>query len=65
MSAGAWTPLGFVLLMLGFGLRLDTEWQLLAWLFLLGGAACMAVGLLSRPAGDHARGAFVPPGSKR
>jgi hypothetical protein len=26
--------------MLGFGLRLDTGWQGLAWVFLLAGAAC-------------------------
>lgn len=45
-----WRVVGFLLLMLGFGLRLDTAWQELAWLLLLGGAAATGRGfwLLSR-----------------
>jgi hypothetical protein len=44
MKTRGWRPFGFVLLMLGFGLRLDTGWQALAWLFLVTGAACAAAG---------------------
>ena len=40
-----WRVLGFLLLVLGFGLRLDTDWQRLAWLLLLGGAAATGRGL--------------------
>jgi hypothetical protein len=39
-------PIGFLLLMVGFGLRLDTSWQVLAWGFLLAGAATAGVGIL-------------------
>lgn len=42
---GIWRPLGFLLLMLGFGLRLDTPWQGLAWGMLAAGAAVSALGL--------------------
>jgi hypothetical protein len=52
MSAAALRPLGFFLLMIGFGLRLDTVWQGLAWLLLVAGAACAAA-------------AFVPPRAGR
>jgi hypothetical protein len=45
VSGAGWRPVGFALLMLGFGLRLDTAWQGLAWLFLVGGAAAGAAGL--------------------
>ena len=41
----AWLPVGFLLLMLGFGLRLDTSWQAVAWGFLLAGAITAGVGL--------------------
>jgi hypothetical protein len=61
MSAPRWTPVGFVLLMLGFGLRLDTAWQGLAWLLLVAGTVCAAAGL--GPA--TRRGAFVPPPAGR
>lgn len=40
-----WRVVGFLLLMLGFGLRLDTGWQGLAWMLLLGGAAATGRGL--------------------
>jgi len=40
-----WRVVGFLLLMLGFGLRLDTGWQGLAWLLLLGGVATTGRGL--------------------
>jgi len=39
-------PIGFLLLMVGFGLRLDTSWQTLAWGFLLAGATTAGSGLL-------------------
>ena len=38
-------PVGFLLLMVGFGLRLDTSWQVLAWGFLLAGATTAGIGL--------------------
>ena len=40
-----WRVLGFLLLVLGFGFRLDTEWQRLAWLLLLAGMAVTSRGL--------------------
>jgi hypothetical protein len=40
-----WRVVGFLLLVLGFGFRLDTAWQGLAWLLLLGGAAVTGRGL--------------------
>ena len=40
-----WRAVGFLLLVLGFGFRLDTEWQRLAWLLLLVGAAVTGRGL--------------------
>ena len=62
-------PALFLLLMLGFGLRLDTGWQVLAWTLLAAGAVGAGVGLLGlardRPAralpsalgpGDNAAG---------
>lgn len=52
-------PLGFMLLMLGFGLRLDTRWQALAWVLLAAGGAMAGWGvwLLGRRAASG--GAFV------
>ena len=61
MTPRLWTPVGFVLLMLGFGLRLDTAWQGLAWLFLAAGTAGAAAGLWPRARAGSRRGAFVPP----
>ena len=40
-----WRVVGFLLLVLGFGFRLDTEWQRLAWLLLVAGAAVTGRGL--------------------
>ena len=40
-----WRVVGFLLLVLGFGFRLDTEWQRLAGLLLLAGAAVTGRGL--------------------
>ena len=45
MNPRAWRPIGFVLLMLGFGVRLDSQWQAVGWLLLLAGAGAAAVGL--------------------
>lgn len=38
-------PLGFFVLMLGLGLRLDTAWQGLAWVLTVAGAAAASAGL--------------------
>ena len=38
-------PLGFFVLMVGFGLRLDTTWQRVATLVLLAGAVAAGLGL--------------------
>ena len=58
-----WRPLAFLVLMVGFGLRLDTTWQRLAGVLIVGGALGGAVGLwrLAQRRG----GAFVPPGGRR
>ncbi|HEV7734035.1 MAG TPA: hypothetical protein VGR62_17825 [Candidatus Binatia bacterium] len=52
-------PLGFLLLMLGLGLRLDSTWQLLASLLIVCGAVVSGLGLA------RGRAAFVPPGDTR
>jgi hypothetical protein len=65
VSARAWRPLGFLLVMLGFGFRLDSDWQALAWMLFLAGGAAALLGL--RAAGQTAdpAGAFVrPPGGR-
>ena len=58
-----WRPVGFFLLMLGFGFRLDTAWQGLAALLLALGGASAGTGLWMfwRRQGASA---FVPPGSE-
>ena len=63
MNFGVWRPLGFLLLMLGFGLRLDSDWQGLATGLLTCGAVAAGAGLwaLRRDADD---GAFVPPAGR-
>lgn len=38
-------PLGFFVLMLGLGLRLDTAWQGLAWVLIVAGATGAALAL--------------------
>lgn len=38
-------PLGFFVLMVGLGLRLDTAWQGLAWALIAAGAAGASAGL--------------------
>ena len=55
MTAGAWRPVGFFVLMVGFGLRLDSDWQRVAWLLLAAGAVGVALG------STDSRAAFVPP----
>ncbi len=52
-------PLGFLLLMLGLGLRLDSSWQVLAGLLIAAGVVVSGVGLA------RGRAAFVPPGDTR
>jgi hypothetical protein len=42
-----WRPLGFLLLMIGFGLRLDTEWQGVAAAFTALGAGAGILGLIA------------------
>ena len=58
MPAGELRPLGFFLMMLGFGLRLESTWQGLGFGLLLVGGAAAAAGLL------QAR-AFIPPDGER
>ncbi len=58
-------PLGFLVLMLGFGLRLDSSWQGAAWVLLVVGGTATVAGLaaLAREPRDVA--AFVSPEAKR
>lgn len=63
-SDRAWRSLGFLLLMLGFGLRLDTPYQALAWVLLCAGALAAGAGLLLL-ARSGRENAFVPPAGKR
>ena len=60
----AWRPVGFLVLMLGFGLRLDTSWQWLAWGFLLAGATMVGIGL-ARARDTTGSGASVSAGGER
>lgn len=62
MNPGLWRPLGFLLLMLGFGLRLDSQWEGLATGLLVCGAVAAARGLWTLGGGADAS-AFVPPES--
>ena len=57
-------PVGFLLLMVGFGLRLDTSWQTLAWGFLLAGATTAGIGLFRARRATGAA-ASVPARSER
>jgi hypothetical protein len=59
-SSRVWRPVGFLLLMIGFGLRLDTSWQTLAVVLIVGGAVAASRGF-RRPAPDEAARAFVAP----
>jgi len=52
---------GFLLLVLGLGLRLDTTWQGFAWLLILAGAAVAGMGLWLLATRPPSAGAFVPP----
>ena len=65
MSPAVLRPLGFLLLMLGFGLRLDTAWQGLAWVLLVAGGVAAAAGLRQLPREGDRFAAFVPPPGKR
>jgi hypothetical protein len=58
-----WRPLGFLLLMIGFGLRLDTPYQAVAWLFVLAGGGAAGAGLF-RLSQRRRENAFVPPPGK-
>src|SRR5262249_48792756 len=42
---GVWRPVGFLLLMLGFGLRLDTPWQALGGLLIFAGGLTAGAGV--------------------
>jgi hypothetical protein len=60
IGPGVLRPVGFLLLMLGFGLRLDSAWQTLAVLLLVAGAGLGGLGLW------QGRGAaFVPKDRER
>jgi hypothetical protein len=54
-----WRPFGFLLLVVGFGLRLDTPWQGLAWVFLVAGTVSAGAGLWMLARRRAADGAFV------
>lgn len=57
MADRAWgRSLGFLLLMVGTGLRLDTAWQGAAWIVLAIGGLLAGMGVA-----DLRRSAFVPP----
>ncbi len=64
MNGGIWRPLGFLLLMLGFGLRLDTDWLGLATCLLVCGTVGAGAGLWTRGR-DANESAFVPPARGR
>jgi len=49
-------PLGFLVAMIGFGLRLDTDWQGTAWMLLVAGALGAGLGFRRR---DETPRAFV------
>lgn len=55
-SDALWRPVAFFALMIGLGLRLDTGWQAVAWVLILGGAVGGAVGIagLARRRGPDA-----------
>lgn len=55
-----WRAVGFLLLVLGFGLRLDTRWQGLAWVLLLAGGVAVGYGLwLLSQRSERSADAFV------
>ena len=54
-------PLGLLLAMIGFGLRLDTDWQGTAWLLLVAGAVAVGLGLRRS---DTSPRAFVSAGGR-
>ncbi len=60
MRPRAWPPVGFALLMIGFGLRLDSDWQRLAGALLVAGTVAVGIGIWR---GAPSRAAFVPPSS--
>jgi hypothetical protein len=51
--------------MLGFGLRLDSDWQGLAWVLLLAGALAGTAGLRGLWRRTDGIRAFVPPSGER
>jgi len=53
-------PLGFFVLMCGFGLRLDSSWQRLAAAVLVAGGALAAAGLVALGRDRAAAGCFRP-----
>jgi hypothetical protein len=56
---GIWRPVGFLLLMLGFGLRLDSPWQVLGGVLILAGAVTAGAGLWPLVRGRKERSAFA------
>jgi hypothetical protein len=59
-SPRLWRPVGFLLLMIGLGLRLDTSWQTFAAVLIVAGAAAASRGF-RRPARREEPRAFVAP----
>ncbi len=57
-----WRPLGFLLLVLGLGLRLDTPFQGIAWSFIAAGGVSGGAGLWLLARRRTSAGAFVPRG---
>jgi hypothetical protein len=61
VTAPAWRPVGFLLLMFGFGVRLDTGWQGVAWVLLAAGVLSLAAAAWT----GSPLSAFVPGRGKR
>lgn len=61
MTAAWLRPLGLLALMIGFGLRLETDWQRLGAACVVAGALAGAVGLLVRRADAPTRQEPRPP----
>ena len=60
MSDRRLRPLGFLIVMLGLGLLLDTAWQGVGGLLLVGGTAMAGAGLWGLARRTRPRRAFVP-----
>ena len=59
MNERALRAVGFLLLVLGLGLLMDSPWQALGWLLVVAGAIPTGAGLWLLAARDPTRAAFV------